>query len=217
MKRPYVTLSWAQTLDGRLATVTGDSQWIGSPESLTFAHELRRDNQAILIGIGTVLKDNPRLTCRIPQGRNPVRVILDSHLRLPETSALATTLEQAPVWVFSSSEAPEDRKNRLCGLGIDVIRLPSKPGHLDLENLLEKLDARGMATLFVEGGASIITSFLAMGLADRIVVVTAPFLLGRGIDAVGDLGNRVLAQTPRPKAWRRWNLGPDLATELIFR
>lgn len=216
MTRPIVTLSWAQTLDGRIATVTGDSQWIGGPESLTFAHELRRDNDAILVGIGTVLKDNPRLTCRIPGGRNPLRVVLDSHLRLPETSALATSLDQAPTLVYALEGAPEANRQRLAAQGVQVVLLGGG-APLDLSAVLDDLGRRGVGSLFVEGGAAVLTAFLAQGLADRVVVVTAPFFLGKGIEAVGDLGNRVLAQAPRPLSWRRWDLGADLATELVFR
>jgi len=217
MKRPYVTLSWAQTLDGRIATLTGDSQWIGGPESLTFAHELRRDNQAILVGIGTVLKDNPRLTCRIPGGRNPVRVVLDSTLRLPTASALATTLDQAPTWVYAAPEAPQERRLTLEVMGITVIQTASSGGNLDLASILDDLGRRGVETLFVEGGAAVLTAFLSADLADKAIVVSAPFLVGKGVEAIGDLGHRVLAQAPRPISWRRWDLGADLATELVFR
>jgi riboflavin-specific deaminase-like protein len=217
MPRPYITLSWAQTLDGRIATSTGDSQWIGGPESLTFAHELRRDNQAILVGIGTVLKDNPRLTCRIPGGRNPLRVVLDSGLRLGPDSALATTLDQAPTLVYASAGADPGRRRALEALGVTVAEVDSRDGKLSLDAVAADLGRRGVETLFVEGGAGVLTSFLAEGLADRAVVVTAPFLLGAGIEAVGDLGNRVLARAPRPVSWRRWDLGADLATELVFR
>jgi riboflavin-specific deaminase-like protein len=219
MGRPYITLSWGQTLDGRLATATGDSQWIGGPESLQFAHELRRDNEAILVGIGTVLKDNPRLTCRIPGGRNPLRVVLDAHLRLPPTAALASTAE-APTLVYTLAgpgpgEASAPRR-ALEAQGVTVVTVAGHDGRLDLGAVVDDLANRGVATLFVEGGAAVLTAFLAAGLADRAVVVTAPFLLGAGIEAVGDLGHRVLAQAPRPRSWRRWDLGDDLATELVF-
>jgi len=216
MNRPYVTLSWAQTLDGRIATSTGDSQWIGGPESLTFAHELRRDNQAILVGIGTGLKDDPRLTCRIPGGRNPLRIVLDSALRLPLTAALATTLDQSQTWVYAASNAPAEKRRVLEAAGVLVISVPQSEGRLDLGAVLDDLGYRGVNTLFVEGGAAVLTAFLAAGLADRAVVVSAPFLLGKGIEAVGDLGHRVLAEAPRPRKWRRWDLGADLATELVF-
>jgi riboflavin-specific deaminase-like protein len=212
--RPYVTLSWAQSLDGRIATSTGDSRWIGGPESLTFAHELRRDNEAILVGIGTVLADNPRLTCRIPGGRNPRRVVLDARLRLPPDAALAD-ISEAPTAVYTAASDPK-LEAPLAARGVEIRRAFREGSGLDLVQVLDDLGARGVATLFVEGGAAVLTSFLAAGLADRVVVVTAPFLIGGGVSAVGDLGHRVLAAVPRPR-WRRWELGADLATELVFR
>lgn len=216
MPRPYVTLSWAQTLDGRLATLTGDSQWIGGPESLAFAHELRRDNQAILVGIGTVLRDNPRLTCRLPGGRNPLRVVLDANLRLPLSSALAA-VDEAATLVYCGPGADPDRRRVLEGRAVAVAVVGESAGRLNLSAVLDDLAARGIKTLFVEGGAAVLTAFLAEDLADRVVAVTAPFLLGRGIEAVGDLGHRVLASAPRPRHHRHWELGADLATELVFR
>ncbi len=214
--RPLVTLSWAQTLDGRIATSTGDSRWIGGPESLQFAHELRRDNEAILVGIGTVLADNPRLTCRIPEGRNPIRMVLDARLQLPETAELAS-VEEAPTVVYTAEGVDAQKVTRLTQRGVEIVSMPAHQGRLPLEAVLADLEQRGVGSLFVEGGATVLTSFLASGLADRAIVVTAPFLLGAGIDALGDLNNRVLARTPRPLRWRRWELGDDLATELVFR
>lgn len=212
--RPYVTLSWAQSLDGRIATATGDSQWIGGPESLHFAHELRRDNEAILVGIGTVLADNPRLTCRIPGGRSPQRLVLDARLRLPVEAAL-TDVSEAPTAVYTSVPDAANAAE-LSAKGVDIRQASSIGSRLDLGHILDDLGARGITSLFVEGGAAVLTSFLAAGLADRVVIVTAPFLIGAGVEAVGDLGLKVLSEAPRPK-WRRWELGADLATELIFR
>jgi len=212
-----VTLSWAQSLDGRIATSTGDSQWIGGPESLQYAHELRRDHQGILVGIGTVLRDNPRLTCRIPDGRNPARFVLDAALRLPLDSALATTLDQAPTTVYAARGVSPSRRGVLEDLGVTVVEAPSDSGALDLEAVLDEMANQGIESLFVEGGAAVLTGFLKRELVDRVIVVSAPFLLGQGIEAVGDLGNRVLMQTPRPRGFRRWELGSDLATELFFR
>ena len=214
--RPYVTLSWAQTLDGRIATATGDSRWIGGAESLQFAHELRRDNEAILVGIGTVLADDPQLTCRISGGKNPARLVLDARLRLPETAKVCQVSE-ASTAVYTGDRSDSAKTARLEARGVEVRTLPVLSGRLSLEALLDDLGNRGIRSLFVEGGAAVLTSFLAAGLADRAVVVTAPFLLGAGVEAVGDLGRRVLSEVPRPVRWRRWEMGADLATELVFR
>jgi len=169
-----------------------------------------------IVGVGTVLKDDPKLTCRIPGGRNPLRVVLDSRLRLPVASGLVTSLDQAPVRVYTAANSAPEAQRTLEARGVIVVPVPQANGRLNLAEVLEDLGRQGIETLFVEGGAAVITAFLAAGLADRAVVVTAPFLLGAGIEAVGDLGHRVLAQVTRPRSWRRWDLGDDLATELIF-
>jgi riboflavin-specific deaminase-like protein len=212
MKRPYITVSYGQTLDGRLATVTGDSQWIGGEQALQYAHELRRDNQGILVGIGTVLKDNPRLTCRLPEGRNPIRVVLDTHLRIPLESALVTGTSEAPTWVVCGPNAESAKVKRLVEAGVRVAL-----GGTDPDNVVRWLTSEGIESLFVEGGATVITSFLRAGLVDRLAVVTAPFVMGSGLEAIGDLGSRVLSQVARPLRWSRRELGDDLLTELIYR
>lgn len=215
MKRPYITLSWAQSLDGRLATKTGDSQWIGGPESLQLAHELRRDNQAILVGIGTVLKDNPRLTCRLPGAKSPVRVVLDSRLQLPAGANLTRELVTAPTWVYCAEGQEKSAKAAaLRAQGLTVTQAGT--GRPDLEIVLADLAAKGIETLFVEGGAGILTAFLRAGLADRLLVVSAPFLIGQGTEAVGDLGVEKLSEARRPQTSRTWMLGSDCVTELVF-
>jgi riboflavin-specific deaminase-like protein len=209
--RPYVTISYGQSLDGRVATATGDSQWIGGPESLSFAHELRRDNQAILVGIGTVMQDNPRLTCRLPGGRNPIRIVLDSQLKIPIECHLADTSE-AQTWVIAATTASEAKEQTLISLSMKVHRNPG-----GLPELLDWLGEQGIGSLFVEGGARVVTSFFREKLVDRLLAVTAPFVIGKGTEAIGDLGHRVLSEVPRPLRWSRRELGQDHVTELIFR
>jgi len=209
--RPYVTLSYGQTLDGRIATATGDSQWIGGPESLNFAHELRRDNQAILVGIGTVIRDNPRLTCRLPGGKNPLRIVLDSQLTIPTDCHLADTRE-AQTWVIATPTASQAKQKALLSLSVRVHRTSG-----GLHTLLDWLGDQGIDSLFVEGGAKVITSFFREKLVDRLLAVTAPFVVGKGTEAIGDLGYRILAEVPRPLRWNRRELGQDHLTDLIFR
>jgi len=209
--RPYVTLSYGQTLDGRIATATGDSQWIGGPESLNFAHELRRDNQAILVGIGTVIRDNPRLTCRLPGGKNPLRIVLDSQLTIPTDCHLADTRE-AQTWVIATPTASQAKQKALLSLSVRVHRTSG-----GLHTLLDWLGEQGIDSLFVEGGAKVITSFFREKLVDRLLAVTAPFVVGKGTEAIGDLGYRILAEVPRPLRWNRRELGQDHLTDLIFR
>jgi riboflavin-specific deaminase-like protein len=214
MGRPRVTLSYAQSLDGRIATRSGQSQWISGAGTLELAQELRRDNDAILVGIGTVLRDDPLLTCRLPGCSSPVRVILDSRLRLPEDGRIARTADRYATVVFSL--APDAAKvERLRRLGVHVIAAePGEDGWVALAPALEALSARGIGTLFVEGGSSVITAFLRSGLVDRLLVVTAPLVIGTGVSAVADLGIDDLARALRFRPVRLEQRGEDVVWDL---
>ena len=194
--RPVVTLSYAQTLDGRLATSTGSSQWISSPESSRFSHELRANHDAIMVGVGTVCKDDPRLTVRFAAGRNPLRVVVDSTLRTPLTAAVLTKRAAPSTVLAVTDRAPAVKCDRVRALGAAVLCLPTDAGGgVDLFALLAALHRRGVGSVLVEGGARVITALLQARLADRLVVCVAPKILGAGIEAVGDLGIRELART----------------------
>jgi len=194
--RPVVTLSYAQSLDGRLATSTGSSQCISAPESLRFSHELRATHDAIMVGSGTACKDDPRLTVRLVVGRNPLRVVVDTTLRTPLTATVLTE-EAAPGTVLAVTDrAPAVKCDKVRALGATVLCLPTNAGgRVDLVALLTALHQRGVGSLLVEGGAGMITALLQARLVDRLVVCVAPKILGAGIEAVGDLGIRELART----------------------
>ncbi|MEW6635182.1 MAG: dihydrofolate reductase family protein [Actinomycetota bacterium] len=184
-----MTVSYAQTLDGRLATASGDSQWIGCPDSLRFSHELRARHDAILVGVGTVLKDDPRLTCRLVPGDDPMRVVADSALRTPLSAAVLADGAAHGTVLAVTARAPEERKREAEALGATVLTLPQDgAGTVDLPVLLRKLRSLDVRSLMVEGGAALITSLLRMRLVDRLAVCVAPKILGSGIEAVGDLG-----------------------------
>ena len=188
-RRPAVTVSYAQTLDGRLATVNGSSQWISSPESLRFAHALRAKHDAIMVGAGTACKDDPRLTVRLVPGKDPLRVVVDSTLRTPLSAAVLANGAAAGTFLAVTERAPADRCAEACSLGATVLRLPTNnEGRVDLHALLSELHARGVDSVLVEGGAALITSLLCNRLVDRVAVCIAPKILGSGIEAVGDLG-----------------------------
>lgn len=193
MPLPSVTLSYAQTLDGRLATLGGVSQWISGPESLAYAHALRASHDAIMVGIGTVLVDNPRLTVRLVPGQSPLRVVVDSALRTPLSAAVLAG-DAAPGTLLAVTEqAPAERVSAARGAGATVLALPADgSGHVDLRALLGALGGRGVRSVMVEGGAALITSLLRERLATRLAVCVAPRILGAGIAAVGDLGIREL-------------------------
>ena len=189
MDRPTVTVSYAQTLDGRLASVSGSSRWISSPESLRFTHALRSEHDAIMVGAGTACKDDPRLTVRLVPGDDPLRVVVDSALRTPLAAAVLANGAAKGTVLAVTRRAPVDRCERVRSLGATVLSLPEDTeGRVDLNTLLAELYEHGVGSVMVEGGARIITSFLGNRLVDRLAVCIAPKILGSGIEAVGDLG-----------------------------
>jgi riboflavin-specific deaminase-like protein len=193
--RPVVTLSYAQTLDGRLATSTGSSQWISAPDSLRFSHELRAEHDAIVVGVGTARKDDPRLTVRLVAGQNPLRVVVDSALRIPLTAAVLAEGAAPGTVLAVTARAPAAKSDRARALGATVLCLPTNSeGRVDLVALLASLHNRGVESVLVEGGAGMITALLRARMVDRLVVCVAPKILGAGIEAVGDLGIRELAR-----------------------
>jgi GTP cyclohydrolase II len=184
--RPYVVLKYAQTLDGRIATRTGDSKWIsGEPERRT-SHALRAACDSVLVGIGTVVADDPQLTVRLVPGASPLRIILDTTLRVPPSAQILA--DTAPTLVLTTDRSSAERRADLRerGVGVQVVAA-DPPWGVDLAAALAALRAVGVRSLLVEGGAAVITSFLRRRLADRVVVGIAPTILGAGKDAVGDL------------------------------
>lgn len=212
--RPLVTLKFAQTLDGRIATASGDSRWISSEEFRKQAHRLRATNDTILVGINTVLADNPQLTVRLVRGRNPTRVILDSRLRTPPDCEIVKTRNVAPVIIATTSQANKNKASRLRELGIDILEVQSdESGGIDLKHLLQELGRRNISSLLVEGGARVITSFLRQKLADRVVVAVAPRILGKGTEAVGDLDIIQLSQAFKLTFQKVSRAGEDIVIE----
>jgi 5-amino-6-(5-phosphoribosylamino)uracil reductase/diaminohydroxyphosphoribosylaminopyrimidine deaminase/5-amino-6-(5-phosphoribosylamino)uracil reductase len=191
---PRITLAYAQTLDGRIATRGGSSQWIGGAQSLEFAHRLRSEHDAIMVGIGTVLADNPRLTVRLVPGRDPLRVVVDSQSRISLHAAMLTDGAASGTLIATTMGAPASRIAALRELGATVVVVPSADGRVDLVALLRALHERDVRSVMVEGGAALITSLLRAQLVDEVAVTIAPKILGTGIEAVGDLNIAELAQ-----------------------
>lgn len=212
-KRPYVALKLAHSLDGNAATRTGDSQWITSPESRRHAHQVRANVDAIIVGIGTVLADDPLLTARPPDGavRQPLRIIVDSQARLPQ-NARCLVEPGGQTWVAVSGLAPKERVRGLESAGARVWVSPGEDMQVDLEALLSHLAQLEVTHLLVEGGPTLRGSFYDAELVDEVHAYIAPLLIG-GRDALGSLlgeGRAELASATTLTDTRWQELGPDL-------
>jgi len=185
--RPLVTVHYAQTLDGRIASRTGDARWVSGERSLRLAHELRAAHDAVLVGIGTVLADDPQLTVRLAPGDSPVRVVVDSALRIPLDANVLRTSDARTI-IATTPGASEERGAAIRARGATVLRVNADPdGQVDLRELLARLRADGMRSLLIEGGRAILTSALRERVVDRLTVCIAPKVIGEGIAAIGDL------------------------------
>jgi diaminohydroxyphosphoribosylaminopyrimidine deaminase/5-amino-6-(5-phosphoribosylamino)uracil reductase len=176
---PHVSLKLALSLDGRIATRTGASKWVTGPEARAKVHELRSRMDAVAVGIGTVVADDPRLTVREVQAPSPVRVVFDTKLRIPSGARLITTARETPTWIVTSLEASPAVEQSLSDQGVEILRAPpSAEGRIDVTAALRALAQRGVVALMVEGGAELAGSVLAARLADELHVFVSPILLG---------------------------------------
>ena len=204
-----VTLKLATSLDGRIATASGESRWITCAASREAVHALRADNDAVLVGVETALADDPELIVRLPDysGKQPARVVLDSQLRLPTESKLAKTARETPTYVVTIS----DSNNRLTDVGVKVLQVKAVGERPDLQASLDALEAEGIGSVLVEGGGHVAASFLRCELVDAIEWFRAPIVLGgEGRPAVGALALSALADAPRFKRTALDLIGDDL-------
>jgi diaminohydroxyphosphoribosylaminopyrimidine deaminase/5-amino-6-(5-phosphoribosylamino)uracil reductase len=193
-KKPFVTLKAGITLDGKIATHSLDSKWITSEEARYDVHQLRNENMAILVGVNTVIKDDPELTARLPNGRNPIRIILDSNLRIPLDSKVVVD-KLAETWVFTSQNVDLNKEEKFLSKGIKVIRTNGAK-QVNIKEVVEILGENLISSLLIEGGGTINASFLEHRLIDKVVLYFAPkliggkdapsFLEGTGIDKMRD-------------------------------
>ena len=193
---PFVVLKAAVTLDGRIATRTGDSKWITCPESRNFAHRLRYEADAVMVGSGTLLADDPELTVRLGKkaSKQPKRVIVDGRLRIPLTSrVLQPDFASGTMIVTHPCKAATPKAHKIMAAGAQVLAVSQKNGHIDMRMLLRKLAASGIASVLIEGGAELSASALACGVVDKVCIFYAPKLIG-GRQAVGMIGGEGCAR-----------------------
>jgi diaminohydroxyphosphoribosylaminopyrimidine deaminase/5-amino-6-(5-phosphoribosylamino)uracil reductase len=179
-RHPFVVLKMAATLDGRIATRSGDARWVTGPEARAFVHQLRHNMDAIMVGIGTVLADDPELTTRLGQGggADPVRVILDSQLTISSRARLLNQPSTAETLIVCGPEASEEKRARLQQKGACLIQLPLAGGRIDLKALMKELGARGITSLLIEGGAQVAGAALKAGIVDKVHFFYAPKIMG---------------------------------------
>lgn len=212
--RPLVTLKTATTLDGRIATADGKSHWITGDEARAHAHLLRSKHDAILIGSGTALADDPLLTCRLPglEERSPLRIVLDARMRLPLDARLVETAHHTPTWLVTDKNGDVDRHKAYQDKGVEVIEAPvGQPDGVDLLWTIEALAARGLTRILVEGGGRLAAALLRLDLVDRLAWFRAPSMMGGdGVPMAASLGVEDLSQIPRFVRTKLLVLGIDL-------
>jgi diaminohydroxyphosphoribosylaminopyrimidine deaminase / 5-amino-6-(5-phosphoribosylamino)uracil reductase len=213
--RPLIRLKLASSLDGKIATVNGESQWITGESSRRAAHAMRGRHDAVLVGVGTVLADDPELTCRIPGYRTTplVRLVIDSHLRTPLMSKLARTATQQPVWLLHRDGADRLRKRALEAAGVQLIELPTSSAGVDLAAAARALAKAGLTRILAEGGSTLAAGLLRARLVDRLAWFHAPGVIGGdGWPAAQGFGVASLTGMPRFTVVARHRFGDDMLT-----
>ena len=209
LHRPFVRLKLAASLDGRIATATGQARWITGAPARALVHRWRDELDGILVGIGTVLADDPALTCRRRGGRDPVRIVLDASLRLPPSARLLAE-GRSPVWIATREGYDRRRASRLERCGARILEVPAAGGRLDLAAVLRRLGEAGLLSVLVEGGSRVAAGFLAGGLVDECCLFLSPILFGGdGVPMIGPLGTRMIADAPRLRIDRFEAVGRD--------
>ncbi len=210
--RPHLTLKLASTFDGRIATATGESQWITGPAARRHVHALRARHDAVMVGAGTARADDPSLTVRdLGIDKQPVRVVVSRRLDLPMMSKLARTAKDIPVWLCHGPDADPTLSEAWNGIGATLIPCGLTGRQLDVRSVLQELGARGLTRVFCEGGGGLAASLLASDLVDELVGYTAGLAMGaEGLPSIGALGLSRLADAPGFQLEECRPLGPDV-------
>lgn len=221
-KAPFVTLKIASTLDGKIATAAGESKWITSEKSREYVHRLRSMTDAIMVGIGTVLKDDPFLTVRLkskqPAARNlrqPIRIVVDSRLKIPLEANLLDTRDARTI-IATTKSAGKKRVKQIEDAGAEVIIIDSKDGHVDLKKLVKEIGKRGITNILIEGGSRLTASAVKERIIDKVLIFYAPIFLGsNGISMIGNLGIKKMKDAIHFKNIRVKRVGEDMLLEGI--
>lgn len=212
--KPFVMLKMAMTLDGKIATRTGDSKWISNEESRKFVHSLRNKYSSVLIGINTVLKDDPRLNVRLVDGVDPLRIVLDSEGKIPLKAKIITEKSEAKT-IIATTKIPKEKEKALAEFNVLVWKLDEKNGRVNLSSLLERLSREKIDSVIVEGGGTVAWSFLESGLLDKVIFFVAPKIVGgkRALTPVEGEGVKKIIDAFEITTYSVEMLGNDLVYE----
>lgn len=206
---PFVQIKLAMSLDGKIATQTGESRWISGERSRIAAHKLRRKFSAVLVGVGTVLSDDPQLTVRHVRGRDPIRIVLDGEGKIPLTAGL---LHKAGRTIVATAAMTKEKETELLALGVEVWRFPDEKGNVDLQALMTRLGETEIDSVLVEGGGETVASFLEAELVDKVSFFVAPMLLGgrNAVPAVGGTGVKSISNATQLRNIDVERIGEDI-------
>ena len=210
-KRPFVIIKVAMTADGKIATKTGDSKYITSREARTYVHGLRAEVDAVMVGLNTVLRDNPELTPRLVKGKDPMKIVVDSKLRIPKNCNFMK--EPGKLIIATTSQASKKDIARLQQKGVNVIITKSNKGLVDLQDLMKQLGKHEITSVMIEGGSELNSSAIKAGVVDKILIFTAPKIIGNGLGAIGNLGIKKIDKAINLKNPVTRKIGNDILIE----
>lgn len=212
IKRPFVIVKAAMSLDGKIATTTGHSKYITGREARRLVHQLRTEIDAIMVGINTILKDNPQLTPRLVKGRSPIKVVVDSNLKIP-FNANVVKKEPNKLIIATTKKANKAKIKQLQQKGVNVLIIKAKKGMVDLQELMRELGKLEITSIMIEGGAELNAEAIRSKIVDKILFFIAPGLIGNGLGAIGDLGIRKVDRSVKLKHLISKKVGKDILIE----
>ena len=210
-KKPFVILKLAMSLDGKIATSTGDSKYITGMEARKYVHQLRNDADAVMVGINTVMRDDPLLDSRLVKGKNPIKVIVDSSLKISERAKVLK--DASKVIIATTPKAQKGKIEKLQHKGVRVIVLKPKKGLVDLNELMKELGKSEIALVMVEGGAELSGNAIREGIVDKVLIFTAPKIIGNGLEPIKNLGIKKVDKAIALKNVLTKKIGKDLLVE----
>lgn len=210
-KMPFVTIKVAMSLDGRIATASGDSKYITSKEARAYVHQLRTEVDAVMVGLNTVVRDNPELTPRLVKGKDPMKIVVDSKLKIPKSCNLMK--DPAKLIIATTGKASKNDIKKMQQKGVNVIIAKSKNGMVDLQELMKQLGKHGITSVMIEGGSELNSTAIKAGIVDKMLIFTAPKIIGNGLGAIGNLGIKKIDKAINLKNPVCRRIGKDMLVE----